>query len=184
LPIGGSLGAAVIWGMVGGASSATAAQLFVNLTTPGASWDDDLVGAAITGGITGGIFGGVGYGLRQWITLSLLGRRAQQIHSALDPIAQTRRTTAVLQTDAGRIVAGGGRDLTRAQQALLGPGEIPARLPGAHAEVTALQKANQLGASPVAMATTREICPICAAVIEASGGTLTSPTTAIWFRLK
>jgi hypothetical protein len=178
------VGAAIVWGMVGGASSATASQLFVNLTTPGANWDNDLVGAAITGGIAGGVFGGVGYGVRQWLTLSLLERRAQQIHSALDPIAQTRRTTAVLQTDAGRIVAGGVRDLTPTQRALLGPGEIPARLPGAHAEVTALQKANQLGATPVAMATTRTICPRCAAVIEASGGTLTSPTTAIWFRLK
>jgi hypothetical protein len=116
LPIGGSLGAAIVWGMVGGASSATASQLFVNLTTPGANWDNDLVGAAITGGIAGGVFGGVGYGVRQWLTLSLLERRAQQIHSALDPIAQTRRTTAVLQTDAGRIVAGGVRDLTPTQR--------------------------------------------------------------------
>jgi filamentous hemagglutinin len=73
LPIGGSLGAAVIWGMVGGASSATAAQLFVNLTTPGASWDDDLIGAAITGGVAGGIFGGVGYGVRQLLTPKAIG---------------------------------------------------------------------------------------------------------------
>jgi RHS repeat-associated protein len=68
LPIGGSLGAAIVWGMVGGASSAMASQLFVNLTTPGASWDNDLIGAAITGGIAGGVFGGVGYGIRQWLT--------------------------------------------------------------------------------------------------------------------
>jgi hypothetical protein len=83
LPIGGSLGAAIVWGMVGGASSATASQLSVNLTTPGANWDDDLVGAAITGAITGGVFGGVGYGIRQWLLaqsnkrpVAEVGRRA------------------------------------------------------------------------------------------------------------
>lgn len=97
----------------------------------------------------------------------------------LDPIAQAQRTTAVLRTSGGDIVAGGARDLTPAQRALLGPGEIAAKLPRAHAEVTALQHAAGAGLSPEAMAVTRGICPQCAASIEASGGTLTSPTTVI-----
>jgi RHS repeat-associated protein len=110
-----------------------------------------------------------------------LAGRAAEIHGVLDPIAQTQRTTAVLQTSAGRIIAGGARDLSPAQRALLGSGEIAARLPGAHAEVTALSAARALGATPEAMAVTRAICPQCAAAIEGSGGTITSPTRAIWF---
>ena len=109
-----------------------------------------------------------------------LTERAAQIHGVLDPIAQARRTTAVLQTNAGRIIAGGARDLSPAQRALLTSGEIAARLPGAHAEVTALSAAKQLGLTPNEMAVTWTICPQCASAIEASGGTLTSTTTAIW----
>jgi tRNA(Arg) A34 adenosine deaminase TadA len=100
----------------------------------------------------------------------------------LDPIAQTQRTTAILRTNAGDIVAGGARDLVPAQRALLGPGEIAARLPGAHAELTVIQAAQKAGLSPEAMAVTRAICPQCASAIEASGGALTSRTTAIWPR--
>jgi tRNA(Arg) A34 adenosine deaminase TadA len=90
------------------------------------------------------------------------------------------RTTAVLDTSAGRIIAGGARDLTPAQRALFRPGEIAARLPGAHAEVTALQAAEGLGATPQSIAVTRAICSACAAAIDQSGGVLTSPTTAEW----
>jgi len=111
-----------------------------------------------------------------------LAQRAAQVHGTLDPIAQAQRTTAVLQTNGGRVIAGGARDLTPAQRALLGPGEIAAKLPGAHAEVTAIQAARGAGLTPQAMAVTRPICPQCATAIEASGGTVTSPTTAIWPR--
>jgi len=111
-----------------------------------------------------------------------LATRAGEVHGAMHPIAQRMRTTAVLETSGGRVVAGGGPDLTPAQRALLGPGEAAARLPGAHAEVTALTQAQQAGVTPQAMAVTRTICPQCAAVIEASGGTVTSPTTAMWPR--
>jgi tRNA(Arg) A34 adenosine deaminase TadA len=90
------------------------------------------------------------------------------------------RTTAALDTSAGRILAGGARDLTPAQKAVLLPEEIAARLPGAHAEVTALEKAAELGATPQSLAVTRIICERCAAAIEASGGTLTGPKTAVW----
>ncbi|WP_437303486.1 hypothetical protein [Sorangium sp. So ce388] len=111
-----------------------------------------------------------------------LAARAEQVHTALHPVAQRMRTTAALDTTGGRIIAGGGPDLTPAQRALLDPGEIAATLPGAHAEATALAHAQQAGLTPQAMAVTRAICPQCANTIEMSGGTLTSPTTAIWPR--
>ncbi len=106
--------------------------------------------------------------------------RAKEIHGALARIAQIHRTTAVLDTTAGRIVASGGQDLDRAQRALLREGEIAGKLNKAHAEVTALETARELGATPRSMAVTRKICPQCAVAIEASGGTLTSSTTAVW----
>jgi RHS repeat-associated protein len=107
-------------------------------------------------------------------------QRANQLHAVLDPIAQSRRTTAVLETNSGRIVAGGGRDLTPAQRGALQAGETSARAPGAHAEVTALRQAAASGAAPRNLATTRPICTNCAAAIQASGGRVTSPTTATW----
>jgi hypothetical protein len=106
--------------------------------------------------------------------------RARQVHGVLDQIAQAQRTTAVLDTSAGRIVAGGGPDLTRAQRAALLEGEIAGKLKDAHAEATALEAAAKRGLKPQSLAATRIICPQCAAAIEASGGTLTSPTTAVW----
>ena len=109
-----------------------------------------------------------------------LATRARQIHSALGEIAQTHRTTAVLDTTAGRIVASGGRDLSLVQQRMLVEGEIAGKLNKAHAEVTALKTARNLGGTPRLMAVSRKICPQCTAAIEASGGTLTSPTTAVW----
>lgn len=108
--------------------------------------------------------------------------RVKEIHNVLDKIAQGRRTTAVLETDAGRIIAGGSRDLNPAQKAALGPGEIPAKAPKLHAEVTALNKAASMGATPSELHVTRTICPECAAMIESLGGRLTSPTTAIFPR--
>ena len=109
-----------------------------------------------------------------------LAQRAAQIQGVLDPIAQQMRTTAVLETNIGRIVAGGARDLAPSQRASLGPGEIAVQAPGIHAEATALDAVAKLGARPLELAVTRPICPQCAAAIRASGGTLTGPTTAVW----
>jgi hypothetical protein len=114
------------------------------------------------------------------ISGTTLAQMAAQVHGVLDPITQMQRTTVALQTNAGRIIASGVRDLTPAQRALLGPGEIAARLQGAHAEVTALEKAWEIGATLESLASTRAICPQCAAMIESNGGTLTSQTTAVW----
>lgn len=66
------------------------------------------------------------------------------------------------------------------QRALLIPGESAAKQAGAHAEVTALDTAKDLGLSLQAMSVTRAICPQCVKAIESTGGKLSSPMTAIW----
>jgi tRNA(Arg) A34 adenosine deaminase TadA len=65
---------------------------------------------------------------------------------------------------------------------LLGAEEVAAKLRDAHAEITALQHAASSGLSPIEMVVTRTICPPCARAIAAAGGTLTSPTSAVWPR--
>jgi RHS repeat-associated protein len=143
------------------------------------NWGEVGASAAV-GGLLGGTLGLAAPELAAARGTVGLAERAAQIHGALDPIAQGVRTTAVLETNAGRIIAGGARDLTPLQRALVGPGEIAAQAPGVHAELTALGQAAKMGASPLEMAVTRAICPSCAAAIEASGGVLTSPTTVVW----
>src|SRR5262249_6745013 len=62
-----------------------------------------------------------------------LAARARAINGVLDPIAGSMRTTAVLRTTAGDIVAGGGKDLTKTQIATLRTGETAANpMPGTH----------------------------------------------------
>ncbi len=77
------------------------------------------VSNAIPGGILTRGFGkilGTIFGLR----VASLTSRANTVHGALDPIAASRRTTAVLETtDGSRIIASGGRDLSPAQRAVL-----------------------------------------------------------------
>ncbi|KAA0248700.1 MAG: hypothetical protein DYG91_14790 [Chloroflexi bacterium CFX7] len=110
-----------------------------------------------------------------------LAAKAGQVHGTLDPIAQAQRTTAVLRSNVGDIVAGGGRDLTPAQRALVARnGDVAARLPGAHAEVTALQRAKLMGATPKALTTTRPFCPTCMKVITDANGKVISRTFAEW----
>lgn len=111
-----------------------------------------------------------------------LAERAKEIHSVLDKVARKLRTTAVLETDAGRIVAGGTRDLSPPQRVALKQGEIAAKAPNLHAEVTALNEAASIGATPSELAVTRTICPECVALIESLGGRLTSRTTAVFPR--
>jgi RHS repeat-associated protein len=144
-----------------------------------------LVGAVVTdalraAGIASLVYPILSSAVRTSSVTEQLVTRASEIHDVLDPIAQTHRTTAALETDGPRIIAGGGRDLTPAQRAMVGTGEVAARMPGADAEVTALAHAEAAGLSPRAIGVTRDICPSCALVIQKSGGTLTSPTTAVW----
>lgn len=111
-----------------------------------------------------------------------LGSRVEAVHGVLDPIAARRRTTAGLDTAEARILASGGRDLSPAQRNVLDPGEVSAKLRGAHAEVTALAHATKNGWKPRRMHVSRDICDKCKAKIEESGGQLTSSTTAVWPR--
>lgn len=111
-----------------------------------------------------------------------LESRANALHGALDPIAQNSRTTAALGTREGQtILSSGGRDLSPAQRALAQEGEVIARSPGAHAEVTAVNGARSAGLTPQGIGVSRPICPACQAFLEESGATITSPTTAWWF---
>jgi hypothetical protein len=79
-------------------------------------------------------------------------------------------------------VFGGGtkRDLSPTQRALVRPGEELAKLPDSDAEITVLGRADALGLRPRGIATTRDFCPGCTAVLKARGATITSPRTAIW----
>ncbi|MCG3128343.1 MAG: hypothetical protein CHACPFDD_03227 [Phycisphaerae bacterium] len=112
-----------------------------------------------------------------------IAARVREIHGALDPIAQTKRTTVILESaDGTRIVAGGSRDLTPAQRALLRPGEVAARLPRRHAQVTALTHASQSNLLPKVLTASRPFCPECVQAIEAAGGVVINPTTAMFPR--
>lgn len=109
-----------------------------------------------------------------------LESRAAEIHGALDPIAQTRRTTAVLGTQEGTTVIGGGvRDLSPAQRALLQDGEMMAGGPG-HAEVTTVLGARGAGLTPQEIVTTTNICPACQVFLRNEGATITGPRSAKW----
>ena len=60
-------------------------------------------------------------------------------------------------------------------------GDLIARSPGAHAEVTAVNGARGAGLTPQAIGVSRPICPACRGFLEQSGATIISPTTARWF---
>jgi RHS repeat-associated protein len=110
-----------------------------------------------------------------------LDSRVNDVQSALDPIAQTRRTTAGLDTAQGqRIMGAGGRDLNPAQRAALQPSEVAATCPGKHAEITVLNHAAANGLTPLNISASRPFCADCAATIQQSGGVITSPSTAQW----
>jgi RHS repeat-associated protein len=135
---------------------------------------------------SGSILGGIGSLFSKAKTIpktEILTREADAIHNVLDPIARGQRATAVLRTDTGKIAAGGAKtDLTPAQRALARTlGAEPAAQKGSHAEVTVLNAAAKSGKSPVEIGVSGQIiCPACKAVIEQSGGQLTSPYTAVW----
>jgi hypothetical protein len=114
--------------------------------------------------------------------LRALEKRAHEIHNALThDIERRQRTTAVLSTNEGWIVAGGTRDLTPLQLRLLGQNEHPAKLRGADAEITALREADRRGWTPRAIVATRKICPDCEGFIKSRGGrVMPNLTTAIF----
>jgi hypothetical protein len=117
------------------------------------------------------------------VDLAALEARAREIHAVLEPRAQRHRTTAALSTNERTIVGGGAEvDLEPKQLGLLRDDEVPAKLLGAHAEITVLWKAFARGYTPRALATSRPICPDCWPMIEAFGGKKISPTLAIFPR--
>jgi RHS repeat-associated protein len=151
---------------------------------PGLGEPLDLINAGISG--LRGDYGGAALSMAGAVpfagnlaTAGKLARRAEQLHDALDPIAQSRRTTAVVEAvDASgnvtHIVASSENSLSAAQRAALGPGEVAARGPG-HAEVTALNAAQQMGLTPVNVAASRPICANCAQAINNAGATPVTP---------
>ena len=80
----------------------------------------------------------------------------------------------------GDIIGGGVRDLNPAQRALQQKGEILSKLPGEHAEITAIQEALRRGAKPRAIGTTRDFCEGCRKALEEAGAIITGLRTAIW----
>jgi hypothetical protein len=110
-----------------------------------------------------------------------LRARADEIHGVLHPRAQNGRTTAVLGTQEGPVVVGGGvRDLDASQKLLLREGDIPAALPNAHAEITVLEEAARRGLTPTEIATTTNICAACRAALERTGATVIGRRSAVW----
>jgi tRNA(Arg) A34 adenosine deaminase TadA len=79
------------------------------------------------------------------------------------------------------VLVGGGRDLSPAQRALSGGDDVLGRLPGAHAEITAMDAAGKAGLTPWQMAVSRPICPACQAAIEGSGGSVALGGMFAWW---
>ena len=113
--------------------------------------------------------------------------KLSQFQSTMDPAAANGgRTLSILRTTGFDVFGSGRRDLSPAFRALLGPGEMAAKLFGRHAEPTVLTAADRLGSIfpgsfvPRILVTTVNICPICADFIESKGGILFSPRLVIW----
>jgi len=141
------------------------------------------IAIAIKSGVKGGsrLVGGL-LGRRAAANTGRLTSRADELSGALDPIARNSRTSAVLGTRQGRdVLAGGGRDLSPAQRALARDGDVIARGPGLHAEVTAVNGARSAGLTPQGIGVSRPICPACISFLEDAGATITSPFTAWWY---
>jgi len=177
---GASLGLIVAAGAVGNAAGGVVGRAI--------SGDQQSAGAVVTDAAVGaaGALIGVGVGKLAGAAIDRLAKpglasQAQQVHEVLDPIAQRMRTTAALRTEAGDIVGGGARDLNPAQRAAaLRQGMTPARLPGAHAEVTVVEHAESAGLTPKALEATRDFCPACRAYLESKGAQITGPRSAVW----
>ena len=192
---------AVVAGMASGGVGGAAVSGYQYASGPGPHTVSGFVGATARGTATGVAFGGLGGAAGHGIVnggsrllsrvhpqvdvptppdTSRLTGRADDLSNALDEVAQNHRTSAVLATDGPDVLAGGGRDLNPAQRALVGENEVLAKLPNAHAEVTAVEHARANGLSPVAIGTSRDICPKCIPYLEESGATITGPRTAVW----
>jgi len=98
------------------------------------------------------------------------------------------RTTAVLESSAGKVAAGSGRDglnpVQRAMAEKVGAKASREKGVGTHAETNTIKDATAAGGRPTAIGIggppSRVICPTCKGAIESSGGVVTGPRTAIW----
>lgn len=109
-----------------------------------------------------------------------LGKRAKQIHGAVNPRTQRSTTIAVGEatTQDGKtvyIVGSNEDNLRTPQRAMLNPGEIEASGPG-HAEVTVINYANKNGMKVNRIGASRPICENCTPFIL---NNQTSPVTPI-----
>ncbi|MGW5680129.1 polymorphic toxin-type HINT domain-containing protein, partial [Streptomyces sp. NPDC003860] len=107
-----------------------------------------------------------------------LSARASEIHAA-EPdefIRKNVSTVAVVRADTPHgpinVVAGSGDGLTPAQMSAIGKGEMAAdNIPGTHAEQNALLFVNEMGWTPKAGGTSRNVClGVCAPLIRGTGG--------------
>ena len=110
---------------------------------------------------------------------SVLADRAEEIHSALDPIAQNMRTTAVADvTNAdgtlSTLVSSSNNTLAPAQRAVLQPGETAVSGAG-HAEETILNAAQQNGQTVNTMGVSRTPCPTCQRKLDQAGVQVQGP---------
>lgn len=120
-------------------------------------------------------------------------KRARQVHQVLDDTAQGLRTTAAVRArdhagDCVRVFAGGASEDLRLKQiqALRPPQEVPAdRMPGVHAEVTALTFIIEVqGWTPLALGIEgpKPICGPCRDYIVDTDGEVISDWEAVWPR--
>lgn len=107
---------------------------------------------------------------------------AVDMRQALHFVAAKNRTTCVLVTTKGVLLAGSAVDGLRQHVRI--PAGMPegTRVYGQHAGISALRLADALKASPLALgiAGPRDICPTCGSEIERRQGWLTSQRTAPW----
>lgn len=98
---------------------------------------------------------------------AMLAKRAEDIHSALDPIAQSRKTTAVATTADGQTLVASSDDLVpKSQRDVLNNNETAVRGVG-HAEETLINAADELGTSVTDIGVSRPMCEDCQQAVEA-----------------
>ncbi len=107
--------------------------------------------------------------------------KVKSINGTLSEYAQTKRTTAVVETDKGSFAAGGTRNLDPAQRATArSVGATPVKGSGQHAEVAAINGAVKAGATPRAIEASRPFCTECRDFLRAAGATIESATRAVF----